>query len=256
MEIESPPLTVPPQLPPQQEQLSGVAVVIIIGIGVQTIIILFIFSKRQINRFSLRGRRGPHVSVGQGGLKPLRKEIDRRIEYAAHIRFEPRTQPMDNTESSENIRFRVAAVDRVSELDRLLGVYDPEYWRPAGANLRSFLIDCLAGPLVGIEPKKIHSFCDLYEAARHSYKPFLQQDLDKFIQALQALKSQVTFNTSNKPTTPKKGLGTPVHRRAVNRPRRRLVGMEGEDCTVVINRNSSTVLLTVDSLTTTHSTSV
>ena len=42
------------------------AVVIIIGIGVQTIIILFIFSKRQINRFSLRGRRGPHVSVGQG----------------------------------------------------------------------------------------------------------------------------------------------------------------------------------------------
>ena len=41
--------------------------------------------------------------------------------------------------------FRVSELDkllgvyhlfRVSELDKLLGVYDPEYWRPAGANLR------------------------------------------------------------------------------------------------------------------------
>lgn len=68
------------------EQLSGVAVVIIIAVGVQTFIMLFIFAKRQIMRFTLRSRRGPHVSVGQGGLKPLRREIDRRLEYANHIR--------------------------------------------------------------------------------------------------------------------------------------------------------------------------
>jgi hypothetical protein len=56
-----------PAPPPQQrEQLSGVAVVIIIAVGVQTFIMLFIFAKRQIMRFTLRGRRGPHVSVGQG----------------------------------------------------------------------------------------------------------------------------------------------------------------------------------------------
>jgi hypothetical protein len=52
----------------QQEQLSGVAVVIIIAVGVQTFIMLFIFAKRQIMRFTLRGRRGPHVSVGQGKI--------------------------------------------------------------------------------------------------------------------------------------------------------------------------------------------
>ena len=51
------------------EQLSGVAVVIIIAVGVQTFIMLFIFAKRQIMRFTLRSRRGPHVSVGQGGVK-------------------------------------------------------------------------------------------------------------------------------------------------------------------------------------------
>ena len=55
--------------PPAPEQLSGVAVVIIIAVGVQTFIMLFIFAKRQIMRFTLRSRRGPHVSVGQGGVK-------------------------------------------------------------------------------------------------------------------------------------------------------------------------------------------
>ena len=39
--------------------------------------------------------------------------------------------------------------------------------------------------------KKIHSFCDLYEAARHSYKPFQQLELDSYVEALDTLKSQV-----------------------------------------------------------------
>ena len=63
--MDSSPLLPAPPLQ-QQEQLSGVAVVIIIAVGVQTFIMLFIFAKRQIMRFTLRGRRGPHVSVGQG----------------------------------------------------------------------------------------------------------------------------------------------------------------------------------------------
>ena len=88
--------TVSPLPPGPPEQLSGVAVVIIIAVrtprkffisfkwqefrrpkkvvdsrafllqvGVQTIIMLFIFAKRQVMRFALRSRRGPHVSVGQ-----------------------------------------------------------------------------------------------------------------------------------------------------------------------------------------------
>ena len=36
----------------------------------------------------------------RGGLKPLRKEIDRRIEYAAHIRYEPRLQTHAQTEGT------------------------------------------------------------------------------------------------------------------------------------------------------------
>jgi len=81
--------TVSPLPPGPPEQLSGVAVVIIIAVGVQTIIMLFIFAKRQVMRFALRSRRGPHVSVGQGSMKQLRREIDRRLDYVNYVTHEP-----------------------------------------------------------------------------------------------------------------------------------------------------------------------
>lgn len=51
------------------EQLSGVAVVTIIGSGFLTFFLLFIFAKRQIMRFALRARRGPHFPVGHAANK-------------------------------------------------------------------------------------------------------------------------------------------------------------------------------------------
>lgn len=51
------------------EELSGVTVVIIIGLGVLTFILLFLFAKRQIMRFTLRSRHGPHIPVGHDGTK-------------------------------------------------------------------------------------------------------------------------------------------------------------------------------------------
>ena len=51
------------------QQLSGVTVAIIIAGGTLTLILLFIFVKRQIMRFALRSRRGPHVPVGHDAKK-------------------------------------------------------------------------------------------------------------------------------------------------------------------------------------------
>lgn len=51
------------------EKLSGVTVVIIIAGGVLTFLLLFIFAKRQIMRFALRSRRGPHVPIGHDAKK-------------------------------------------------------------------------------------------------------------------------------------------------------------------------------------------
>eukprot|EP00092_Neocalanus_flemingeri_P037394 GFUD01040719.1.p1 GENE.GFUD01040719.1~~GFUD01040719.1.p1 ORF type:complete len:137 (+),score=43.66 GFUD01040719.1:79-489(+) len=110
-------LGIEPPAPP--EQLSGVAVVIIIAVGVQTFIMLFIFAKRQIMRFTLRSRRGPHVSVGQGGVKAFRREIDRRLDYASHMRYEPKLGRPGGSETVAH-KHRVVAVDKIAELDDII----------------------------------------------------------------------------------------------------------------------------------------
>ena len=50
----------------EPQQLSGTIVVIIIAMAVQVCIMLVIVVKRQIMRFALRNRRGPHTHIGQG----------------------------------------------------------------------------------------------------------------------------------------------------------------------------------------------
>jgi len=255
-------LGIEPTSPP--EQLSGVAVVIIIAVGVQTFIMLFIFAKRQIMRFTIRSRRGPHVSVGQGGVKALRREIDRRLEYASHIRYEPRLGRSDNTGDSASHRHRVTAVDKIAELDDIIAKYDLQYMRPAGGSIRSFLTECLAGPLVGLDPKHVHSFCDIYEHARHSYRQFGQVELNNYLNLLDDLKSLVTRNTQNKPSSPKKSTSTtPQHNKPLNRPKRR-VGTTGStaqgvgsiSATMVLHRHSSAVLVQAEDLDMANSTQV
>ena len=98
--------------------------------------------------------------------------------------------------------------------------YDSEFVRPAGSNLRSFLIECLAGPLVGSDPKHVHVFCDMYEHARHSYKPFGQIEFKNYVNVLSELKNLVIHNTQHKPDHTK--TGTPSHNKPVNRPRKRI----------------------------------
>lgn len=50
------------------KDLSGTVVVFVAG-GILTLILLFIFVKRQIMRFALRSRRGPHVPIGHDSKK-------------------------------------------------------------------------------------------------------------------------------------------------------------------------------------------
>jgi hypothetical protein len=78
-------------------------------------------------------------------VKVLRKEIDRRIEYAAHVRHEPVVStPGGQTENnSGDLHYRMVAVDKLVELDNLVADYDSEYFRPAWTNVRSFLVECL-----------------------------------------------------------------------------------------------------------------
>jgi len=108
---------------------------------------------------------------------------------------------------------------------------------------RSFLTECLAGPLVGGDPRLIHRFSDLYQAARHSYRAFGEVEQRNFHNLLLEIRSLVASNTADRPRPVKKAV-TPQHRKALNRPRRRLAGGCGEqgDRTVA-HRNSTAVLI-------------
>ena len=110
--------------------------------------------------------------------------------------------------------------------------YDLQYVRPAGGSIRSFLIECLAGPLVGLDPKHVHRFCDMYEHARHSYRQFGQLELNNYLNLLDELKTLVARNTQNKPSSPKKS-STPQHNKPLNRPKRRVGTVANTVCTVL-----------------------
>ena len=60
----------------EPQQLSGTIVVIIIAMAVQVCIMLVIVVKRQIMRFALRNRRGPHTHIGQGKLLKINEALE------------------------------------------------------------------------------------------------------------------------------------------------------------------------------------
>ncbi|KAK9498038.1 hypothetical protein O3M35_003923 [Rhynocoris fuscipes] len=197
------------------EELSGVTVVIIIAGGVLLFILLFIFAKRQIMRFALRSRRGPHVPVGHGAKKALKKEIHRRIELVPKILYEPRVSDESNSKyilppgsSVPPFYYRLKACDDVKLLEKEISGQDACGRHPS-ESLRAYLLNSLASPLGGPASRLIHQFCDLYEHARHDPADFTDDEyhvysriLLKLIDAARLLKS---YSGSRK-TSP---LGTP-----------------------------------------------
>merc|ERR550519_3190758 len=100
-------------------------------------------------------------------------------------------------------------------------------------------------------------FCDVYEHARHSYKLFGDRELELFNALLEKIKAVVTENTNKKPMSPKKL--TPLPKKAINRPQRRLFMQESIDSSLItplIQRKSSSVLISADTLSNANSTAV
>ncbi|XP_018321527.1 uncharacterized protein C1orf43 homolog isoform X1 [Agrilus planipennis] len=189
------------------EELSGVTVVGIIGLGVLTFLLLFIFAKRQIMRFALRSRRGPHVPVGHAAKKSLKQEIERRIDIIPRIVCEP--QLLHNIDSKYILcpgqqipahYYRLKAVDDVKILEREIERQDPCLKRHPNDNLRAFLLTALAAPLNGSGQRLVHQFCDLYEHARHDPNNFGDEEYQTytrlFLKLMDAAKLLKTFNNS------------------------------------------------------------
>ncbi|TNM93123.1 hypothetical protein fugu_018525 [Takifugu bimaculatus] len=74
----------------ESSPLSGVNVVLVMAYGSLVFVLLFIFVKRQIMRFAMRSRRGPHAPIGHNATKGLKEDIDSRLSRVQEICFEPR----------------------------------------------------------------------------------------------------------------------------------------------------------------------
>uniref|UniRef100_A0A1Q3FEG4 Putative nice-3 family member n=2 Tax=Culex tarsalis TaxID=7177 RepID=A0A1Q3FEG4_CULTA len=204
----------------KMEELSGVMLVLLIGGGVLAVIICFIVAKRQIVRFTLRGRRGPHVAVGHDARKSIKKEIERRIDSIQKIYFEPRLL-WDTKDDGERYilrpdsnlppyYYRMKAVDDVKELEKEIAKQDGTTRHPRDS-LRAFLLVSLAAPLNGAGQRLIHQFCDMYEHARHDPNEFGEEEyqayqrlLKKLTDAAKMLKSFSHSRKSSPSRTPVK----------------------------------------------------
>lgn len=206
------------------EELSGVTVIFIIAGGVLTFILLFIFAKRQIMRFALKSRRGPHVPIGHGAKKSLKKEIHRRIDLVPRIVYEPKLILENGSiyilppgSKLQPYYYRLKACDDVKLLEQEILKQDKSLIRHPKDNLRSYLLNTLATPLIG--QRFIQQFCDLYEHARYDPGDFSDEEYQVYSRLLLKLMDAARLVKSypgGKKTSPKE---SPVNSKPLVKPK-------------------------------------
>ncbi|XP_029330722.1 uncharacterized protein C1orf43 homolog [Mus caroli] len=179
--------------------LSGVNVVLVMAYGSLVFVLLFIFVKRQIMRFAMKSRRGPHVPVGHNAPKDLKEEIDIRLSRVQDIKYEPQLLADDDTrllqletqgnQSCYNYLYRMKALDaiRASEIP-----FHAEGRHPCsllGKNFRSYLLDLrnTSTPFKGVGKALIDTLLDGYETARYGTGVFGQSEYLRYQEALSEL---------------------------------------------------------------------
>lgn len=182
------------------DQLSGVAVIICIAFGVMTFILLFIFAKRQITRFTLKSRHGPHVPIGYDAPKTLRQEIDRKLEIVKNIQCKPKLFNDDfkyiENNKSLNYVHRMKVVDIIASLENKLLSSD-SCKRLPNQDMRHYLLFLAqSGSLVGCDIQLIHKFVDIYDHARHEPEEFNYEHYISFIELMEQIYKCLDQNCS------------------------------------------------------------
>uniref|UniRef100_A0A803J5M6 Chromosome 1 open reading frame 43 n=1 Tax=Xenopus tropicalis TaxID=8364 RepID=A0A803J5M6_XENTR len=162
-------------------------------------VLLFIFVKRQIMRFAMKSRRGPHVPVGHNAPKELRDEIDIRLSKVQDIKFEPqllaagdeRLLQLDRPgqEGSYHYLYRMKTVDAIKETDIPFQESKKHPKSLVGKNFRAFLLDLRnsSSPYKGISKSLIDSLLDGYDTARYGTGIYGKIEHEKFVESLREL---------------------------------------------------------------------
>ncbi|POI23266.1 hypothetical protein CIB84_012986, partial [Bambusicola thoracicus] len=156
----------------------------------QVFVLLFIFVKRQIMRFAMKSRRGPHVPVGQHAPKDLKEEIDIRLSRVQDIKYEPQLLAEDDsrllqleTQGCYNYLYRMKALDAIRTSE---GRYPKSL---IGKNFCAYLLELRnsSSSFKGIRKALIDTLLDGYENARYGTGVFGKPEYLKYRDALNEL---------------------------------------------------------------------
>uniref|UniRef100_A0A8C3Y6Q2 Chromosome 1 open reading frame 43 n=1 Tax=Catharus ustulatus TaxID=91951 RepID=A0A8C3Y6Q2_CATUS len=158
--------------------LSGVNVVLVMAYGSLVFVLLFIFVKRQIMRFAMKSRRGPHVPVGQHAPKDLKEEIDIRLSRVQDIKYEPRLLAEDDG--------RLLQLETPEIPFQVEGRYPKSL---IGKNFCAYLLELRnsSTSFKGIRKALIDTLLDGYESARYGTGVFGKMEYLKYEEALNEL---------------------------------------------------------------------
>ncbi|KAJ8287937.1 hypothetical protein COCON_G00005960 [Conger conger] len=185
--------------------LSGVNVVLVMAYGSLVFVLLFIFVKRQIMRFAMKSRRGPHVPLGHNAPKDLKEEIDSRLSKVHDIRYEPRLLCEDDDRLKHrgqngcyNYLYRMKALDAIRDSDiplQEMGLYPSAV---TGRSFRSWLLELRSSPsLLKSRSSLIHSVLEGYDSARNGTGVFGEAEFLKYQEALTQLAAVVKAHSSS-----------------------------------------------------------
>ncbi|CAK6960712.1 protein C1orf43 homolog [Scomber scombrus] len=189
--------------------LSSVNVVLVMAYGSLVFVLLFIFMKRQIMRFAMKSRRGPHVPLGHNAPKELRQEIEAKLCQVQKIHFEPRLLSTDDDRlnhreqsGSCDYLYRMRALDAVRETDLPFRQLGGTSTAVTGKRFRTWLLQLRNSNCLSRDSQisLIDTVLDGYNKARHGAEAFGEAEFLKYQEALTELASVVKSQSSSSST--------------------------------------------------------
>lgn len=197
-----------------ESQSRNVNVVLVMAYGSLVFVLLFIFVKRQIMRFAMKSRRGPHVPLGHNAPKELRQEIEAKLCQVQKIHFEPRLLSPDDDRlkhkdqpDSCDYLYRMRALDAIRDTDLPFRELGGTSTAVTGKRFRTWLLQlrkshCLFQNTQDKTSSLIDTVLDGYNKARYGSEAFGETEFLKYQEALTELASVVKSHSSSSSNTP------------------------------------------------------
>lgn len=187
------------------DRLSGVNIVLVMTYGSLVFVLLFIFVKRQIMRFAMKSRRGPHAALGHNAPKELKEEIDSRLSKVNDIRFEPRLLAKEDDRLKHqgqngcyNYLFRMQALDAIRDSDIPFHELCHSASALTGRRYRNWLMELRNSQSLfkSNHSTLIERLLEGYDSARHGTGVFGELEFVKYKEDLAELANIVKLHSS------------------------------------------------------------